>query len=79
MVVGGPWTGTVDRVGVVTVKVALIMKFVPLVPCETSTKVLPEDGTGIVVPAGIAPPAVEVNVVAVPLGHAAALERKQYA
>jgi hypothetical protein len=62
----------------VTVKDAEVMKLPPVVPWETSTKLLPEDGTAIVTPAGMAPPAVDVNVVPVPLGQAEELAWKQY-
>jgi hypothetical protein len=76
-VVGGPEVGTMPRVAVVTVYGASVMKFVPVVPCETSTRLFAEDGTLILVPAGMAPPASEVNVVPVPLGQATAVARKQ--
>jgi hypothetical protein len=67
------------RVAVVTVYEVDMTKFVPVVPCETSTKLFPLAGTAIVTPAGMAPPAVDVNVVPVPLGHATAVDWKQYA
>jgi hypothetical protein len=76
----GPCDGVSVIEGVVTVKAADMMKLVPVVPCDTSTYPLPEDGTVSVVPLGIPPAAVEVNVVVVPLGHAAvALELKHIA
>ena len=68
-----------DKLAVVTVNEADMMKLEPVVPCETSTKGFPDDGTAMVTPAGIAPAAVEVNVVLVPLGHAVVEDWKQYA
>ena len=79
LVVGGPEVGKMLRVAVVTVYGASMMKFVPVVPCETSTKLLADAGTFIITPAGMAPPAVEVKVVPVPLGQATAVDWKQYA
>ena len=74
-----PLEGVRVSVAVVTVKVADMMKLVPTVPCETSTCELPDDGTVIVIPVGIAPPAVAVKVVPVPLGQATAVAWTQYA
>ena len=65
-----PLLGVSVSVGVVTVYGAEMMKFVPVFPAKRPRKSSQMIGTVIVVPLAIAPPAVEVNVVVVPLGQA---------
>jgi len=79
LVVGGPDVGATVNDGLVAVNEASMMKFAPVVPCDTSTKLFPDDGTVIVTPVGIAPATVAVKVVPVPLGQATAVAWKQYA
>ena len=76
----GPWDGVRLIDGIVAVKDFEIMKLAPKVPCETATYEFPEEGEAIFTPVGIAPAAVEVKVVPVPLEQAAdELELKQKA
>lgn len=70
---------TMALAGPVTVNPAEMMKFPPVAPWETSTKLLPAPGTAIVTPPGIAPAPEEVNVVPVPLGQADPEDWKQKA